>query len=109
MRLTDVFTNSSNSLKIDSSELNFSRINSTKLNFLKTKSRTDLENSLFKKKITSIIFQKIITILKTLNSVKSTNSNVEMINTSTLLRRKMSQSSSISIRFKSTLDQTYKH
>ena len=109
MKSTDVFTNSSNSLKMNSFEMNLSRKNSTKLNLLKTRSRTNLESSLFKRKIISIISQKIITTLKTSNSVRSTNSNVEMINISISMRRKMFQSSSISMHFKSTLDQTCKH
>ena len=98
-----------NSFELNSSEMNLSKKNSTELNSLKIKSYTNLENSLFKKKITSIIFQKIITTLKTSNSVKSTNLNVKIINIFISLRRKMSQSLSISMHSKSTLNQTYKH
>ena len=61
--------------------------------------RTDFKNNLFKEKIIFVILSKNVTTLKTSNSIKLINSNVEMLNTSTSLRRKMSQSSSVSMHF----------
>ena len=105
MKSTDVFTNSLNSLRMNFFKLNFLKKNSIELNFSRTESRTDLRSNLFERKIISIISQKIITTSKTSISVKSINSNIEMLNTFISLRQKMSQSSLVSLHFKSTLEQ----
>ena len=124
MKSTDVLSNSSNFLKMNLSELNLSRKNSTELNSTELDlSRmnttrlnsseiefcTDFRSKLFEKKIISVTSQKIIITLKTSNSVKSINSNIEMLNTFISLKRKSSQSSLVSLHFKSTFEQASKH